>query len=159
MRISRFYINPLTHKIPAVGEKLELPASVSHHLVKVLRLDLSSELILFNGNDGEYKACLTSLNKKNAVVLIKDYQEVDRESPIETILAQAVVTGSKMDMVIQKAVELGVTRIVPVVTERSTVNLKAKRADTRLQHWQGIIESACEQCGRTRLPELNNIGT
>lgn len=157
MRLSRFYINPETCEIPAVGSQMELPATVAHHLLKVLRVEVGALIILFNGRGGEYQASVISINKKSATVLIDQHQEVNRESSIETVLAQAVVTGAKMDMVIQKAVELGVNKIVPVIAERCTVNLKDKRAETRFQHWQGIIESACEQCGRNRLPVLEKV--
>jgi len=157
MRSSRFYINPETHEIPAVGEQMELPAAVSHHLAQVLRAVVATPVILFDGCGGEYQASVQALSKKKVTVLIEQHNAVDRESSIKTVLVQAVVTGAKMDMLIQKAVELGVTKIVPVISERCQVQLKDKRAETRQQHWSSVIESACEQCGRTRLPVLEKV--
>jgi len=157
MRRLRFFINPDSHKIPAAGEQMELPATVSHHLAHVLRATVGLPVILFDGCGGEHQASVQTLGKKMVTVQIEQYNAVDRESSINTVLAQAVVTGAKMDMLIQKAVELGVTKIVPVISERCQVQLKDKRAETRLQHWHTIIESACEQCGRTRLPVLEKV--
>lgn len=154
MRISRFYIDPESYAIPPVGERFDLPGPVAHHLVGVLRASVDSELILFDGTGGEYHARVTSINKKSATVIIESHENVNRESTINIILAQALATGSKMDTVIQKAVELGVSKIIPVITERCTVNLKDKRAEARHQHWLGVIQSACEQCGRTQLPAI-----
>lgn len=157
MRSSRFYINPDDYKIPAPGEKMELPTAVAHHLAQVLRATVATPVILFDGNGGEYLASVQALSKKKVTVQVEQHNKVDRESLIKTVLVQAVVIGAKMDMLIQKAVELGVTRIVPVISERCQVQLKGKRAATRQQHWSSIIESACEQCGRTRLPVLEKI--
>lgn len=157
MRHLRFFINPDSHKIPAAGEQMELPATVSHHLAHVLRATVATPVILFDGCGGEHQASVQALSKKIVTVQIEQYNAVDRESSINTVLVQAVVTGSKMDMLIQKAVELGVTKIVPVISERCQVQLKDKRAKTRQQHWSSVIESACEQCGRTRLPVLEKV--
>lgn len=157
MRISRFYINPASHRIPASGAQMELPAEVAHHLTHVLRAEVGSEVVLFDGNGGEHRATVSSKNKKAVSVLVVEHDPVDRESSIDITLAQSVVTGAKMDLVIQKAVELGAKRIIPIVTERCTVRLDDKRIEKRIQHWQGVIESASEQCGRTRLPVLEKV--
>ena len=117
----------------------------------------STPVILFDGNGGEYQASVQALSKKKVTVQIEQRNAADRESPIKTVLVQAVVTGAKMDMLIQKAVELGVTNIAPVICERCQVQLKNKRAETRQQHWRSVIESACEQSGRTRLPVLEEV--
>jgi 16S rRNA (uracil1498-N3)-methyltransferase len=90
------------------------------------------------------------------VVTIKGARQVDRESPLHLRLAQGISRGERMDWILQKATELGVSRIVPVFTERSVVRLDAKQAERKLQHWRGITIAACEQCGRNKVPDLSS---
>jgi 16S rRNA (uracil1498-N3)-methyltransferase len=138
----------------AEGLSLVLPESAATHLLRVLRLGEGDEVLLFNGDGHDYRARIHSVSKRSAEVRIEACIAVERESPIQVTLAQALARGEKMDWVLQKATELGVTRIAPVVTERTEVRLDAERADRRLQHWRGVVASACEQCGRARLPQI-----
>lgn len=139
------------------GKTLHLPPMAYRHLVAVLRLSLNDRVRLFNGEGGEYEAKLVVLTKKSASVEINDYFLEDKESPCHIHLLAAVGRGEKMDWVLQKATELGVHKITPVITERTNVQLSLERAAQRMVHWQGVIASACEQCGRNRLPELQAV--
>ena len=136
------------------GQSLALPESTATHLLRVLRLGLGDEVLLFNGDGYDYRARISAVAKRSAEVQVEARIEVQRESPLQVTLAQALARGEKMDWVLQKATELGVSRIAPVVTERTEVKLDAERADRRLQHWRGVVASACEQCGRARLPQI-----
>lgn len=138
----------------AVGKKCRLDDKASHHLARVLRAAAGDELILFNGAGGEYAAIITHIDKKGVEVEMTSFSPREVESPIELCLAQGIARGEKMDFIIQKAVELGVTRIVPLLTERCNVRLDQEREEKRIQHWQSVIISACEQSGRNRLPMI-----
>jgi 16S rRNA (uracil1498-N3)-methyltransferase len=120
----------------------------------VLRLSVGEELLLFDGTGGEYPARIVEQDKQGLWVICGERREKSCESPLQLTLAQGVSKGERMDYTIQKAVELGISRIVPVNTERSVVNLKGERLQKRMEHWRGVIISACEQCGRNTLPEL-----
>lgn len=136
------------------GSELELPEAASEHLLRVLRLPVGSPVTLFNGLGGEYRATLVSATRHAAHARIEAYVAIERESPLRITLLQAMARGEKMDWVLQKATELGVAVIQPVAAERSVVQLDGDRAGRRHEHWLGIVRSACEQCGRNRLPEL-----
>lgn len=138
----------------ATGQYIELSDDNKHHAARVLRLKAGDTVTLFTGQGGEFSAQIEAITKSRTTVLVQAYHETDRESPLTIELAQAVCVNEKMDWIIQKAVELGVSRIQPLVTTRSIVHLSDERAAKRLQHWQKIIISACEQCGRNRLPEI-----
>jgi 16S rRNA (uracil1498-N3)-methyltransferase len=150
MKISRFYQK---NDMP-IGEELELSTSNHRHAIQVLRLKIDQSLILFNGDSGEYHAKLVYSDKRNSRVLIESFDPINRESPLSTTLALATIKPDKMDFAIQKAVELGISIIQPIYTKRSVIKIKANRLDKKMQHWQGVIISACEQSGRTKLPEL-----
>lgn len=138
-----------------VGDSIQLDESASHHLARVLRANVGDALILFNGQGGEYVAYITEITKKNVTAQIQEFVAVDRESPLELCLAQGISRGEKMDYTIQKAVELGAKKIIPLLTERCTVKLDQERREKRWQHWHAIMISACEQSGRTHVPELS----
>lgn len=138
----------------AVGQSLALPDDAFRHWVQVLRARLGERVVLFNGRGGEYAATLTQLNRRDATVLIDSHAEIDRESALQLMLAQAVSKGDRMDYTLQKAVELGVSTIQPLISERSVVKLDAERWDKKIEHWQGVVIAACEQSGRTRVPRL-----
>lgn len=138
----------------AAGQDLELPAQAAAHVSRVLRLRAGAELTVFDGRGGEWDAVLAPASGKVVTVRVRAHHAIERESPLRVTLLQALARGEKMDWVLQKATELGVARIVPVATERSVVQLDGERAGRRLEHWQGIVASACEQCGRNRLPEV-----
>ncbi len=148
----RFFI-PATLAVAS----LVLPEAAAHHAARVLRLRGGDAVTLFNGQGGEYAARITVIGKHEVTVAIERHDPVERESPLQLTLVQAVSSGERMDLTIQKAVELGVSRIVPVESERCVVRLKGERAAKRVAHWQQVAISACEQCGRNRIPEVSMI--
>jgi 16S rRNA (uracil1498-N3)-methyltransferase len=137
----------------AAGQQLELPADVAHH-VNVVRMEPGDTLTLFNGDGGEYRAVLTEVQKKKAWAEVKVFDPREAELPFAVTLAQALPEGSKMDWIIEKAVELGVVAIQPMAARRCVVRLSAERAEKKLEHWNGIVVSASEQCGRNRLASV-----
>jgi 16S rRNA (uracil1498-N3)-methyltransferase len=148
--VPRVYLDqPLTP-----GKVIPLPADLAHYVVGVLRLRAGAGLVLFNGRGGEYEAQVLQIRGRQVEVEIQAFQAVDRESPLPLRLGQGISRGERMDYAIQKAVELGVSAIDPVITQRSVVRLEGERADRRTAHWQGIVAHACAQCGRNRLPRL-----
>lgn len=150
MRIPRIYVDtPIT-----ANSTLNLDGATAHYLLKVLRMETGRELILFNGQGGEYSAVIESASKKNLTCSITHHCEREAESPLHTELAIGVSRGERMDWVLQKAAELGANRIVPIFAERTEVKLKGERLEKKMQHWQQILISACEQCTRNTLPEL-----
>lgn len=138
----------------AVGQIVGLSTENKHHAARVLRLRKGDAITLFNGEGGEFSAHIETISKSNTTVLIDAYHDIDCESPLHIELAQAICVNEKMDWIIQKTVELGITCIQPVTTDRSIVHLSDERSSKRLQHWQKIIISACEQCGRNRVPQI-----
>jgi len=152
MRLSRFYIN----KPLVVGQEIILPKELSHYLVTVLRLRLGITVTLFNGQGGEYQARLVAVTKKIAQLQIEEYHAIERESSLSLTLVQAISRPEHMDYTIQKAVELGVHQIVPVITER-TPPLNPEMLNKRQAHWHQIMLSASEQCGRNRLVQFTAI--
>jgi 16S rRNA (uracil1498-N3)-methyltransferase len=132
---------------------VELPERAARHAA-ALRLRKGDAVVLFNGDGHESAATLTGLGKRGAACLVRNRAAVDRESPLEVHLAQGVCAGDRMDLVLQKATELGVASIQPVVTARSIVRLSSERQGRRGTHWQNIVIAACEQCGRNRVPEV-----
>jgi len=151
MRIPRIYVpQPLRP-----GREVELPVQAGEHIARVLRLDAGHPLRLFNGDGDEYAGELASLAKRSVKArVLQSAASPDRESPLRITLGQGIARGEKMDWILQKATELGVARIVPLITDRTEVKLDAERAERRLAHWEAVIASACEQCGRNRLPEV-----
>lgn len=137
------------------GELVNLPSSAVQHVVKVLRLRSGAPLTLFDGRGGEYKAVLETIERRSATARVGEHRRVERESPCHTTLLQGLARGERMDWILQKATELGVSRIIPLVTRRSVVQLDEARSETRLAHWQGVIAAACEQCGRNTLPQIH----
>jgi 16S rRNA (uracil1498-N3)-methyltransferase len=150
MRQIRHYIDaPL-----AAGTRIVLPESAVAHLVRVLRLGIGDRFALFNGDGCDYPASLVGLGRKSAEAELLGRVEILTESPLRITLAQGIARGEKMDLILQKATELGVARIAPVVTERTEVRLDGERIEKKMQHWRGVLASACEQCGRARLPQI-----
>lgn len=141
----------------ALEQTVTLTASASHHLRHVLRITPKTEIILFNGQGGEYSAEITSITKQAVTADIKQHNNIERESPLNIILAQVISRGDKMDYTLQKAVELGVHSIVLLTSTRCGVKLDAQRLEKKLQHWRGVITSACEQCGRNAIPTLEPL--
>ena len=136
-----------------MGLTIELDDKASNHLLRVLRLRPGAFVRIFNGKNTEFLAELQSAGKSAELVLTKSV-ETETESPLRIHLGQGISRGEKMDYTLQKAVELGVDSITPLFTEFTEVKLDAERLEKRMQHWQAIIIHACEQCGRSVLPEL-----
>lgn len=135
--------------VPLVTDQIiSLNENASHHLVRVLRLKEGAPLIVFNGEGGEFSAQLLTVKKNYVTVRIGDFCNQLVESPLQIHLGQGISRGERMDYTIQKAVELGVTEITPLITERCEVRLSEERFAKRVQHWQGIATAACEQSGR-----------
>jgi 16S rRNA (uracil1498-N3)-methyltransferase len=150
MRVPRVF----TDQPLQAGSTVTLEEAPSRHLAKVLRMTPGRELILFNGQGGEFTATLTELGKKTVEATLDAFTAEDRESPLDLELAIGLSRGDRMDWVIQKATELGATRITPLFTERTEVKLKGDRLEKKWEHWRQVIISACEQCQRNRLPTL-----
>lgn len=146
----RFYCPP---PLPISGT-FELPPDVSHHASRVLRLREGDRVQIFDGAGNECHGVIAELGGKRVIVGEIASANADRESPLRVMLAQALSSSEKMDWVIQKATELGVTEIQPLDTERSVARLSAERAAKRLEHWRQVAISACEQCGRNVLPAI-----
>jgi len=136
------------------GTEMDLPDAAAHHAVRVLRLAAGDELVLFDGTGGEVPARIVIADKRGVTVRTAEHLPVERESPLPVTLVQALQAADKMDYTVQKAVELGVTHIVPVESRRSVVRLDGARAEKRVQHWQQVALAACEQCGRNRVPQI-----
>ena len=148
VRLSRVFIEaPL-----ASGADVTLRGTAANHVMRVLRLRVGEELTLFNGAGGEFAARVAAFTGSTVTVAVGTGTAVERESPLALTLAQGVSRGERMDLVMQKATELGVTGIVPVLTERSVVRLDAAQAARKLSHWRAITIAACEQSGRNRPP-------
>jgi 16S rRNA (uracil1498-N3)-methyltransferase len=135
-----------------LAQEIIIDELASHHLSRVLRVRVSDPVIVFNGKGGEYTGVITAITKKNITLSLNSFHDDARESGLNLTLAQGISRGEKMDFTIQKAVELGVKKIVPLFTERCNVKLTAERAQKRIEHWQGIVQSACEQSGRNFVP-------
>jgi 16S rRNA (uracil1498-N3)-methyltransferase len=134
-----------------------LPEAAAHHVARVLRMKTGEPLILFDGRGGQYTAVIARIDGRRVRVDVGAHHAVERESPLRITLAQGISRGKRMDYTLQKAVELGVNRIVPLLTEHSQVRLEAgDKISSRLDHWRGIVIAACEQSGRNRLPEIDN---
>jgi 16S rRNA (uracil1498-N3)-methyltransferase len=150
VRLSRVYLNaPLE-----CGTRATLSGSAAAHLTRVLRLKAGDPVTLFNGGAREFEATLVQAHAGVVTVEVGAAHEVDRESPLSLTLVQGVSRSERMDLTVQKATELGVTRLVPVLTERSVVKLDGAQAARKLEHWRAIAIAACEQSGRNRPPEV-----
>jgi 16S rRNA (uracil1498-N3)-methyltransferase len=153
MRVPRIYLDASLQ----TGQRIPLTDHAFRHVVTVLRLKTGAELLLFNGEGGQYQATIASLSRRECLVDIGAFESIERESPVHIHLGQGVSKGERMDFVMQKSVELGVAAITPIKTERTVVNLKAERRTKRLAHWQQVVVAACEQSGRNQLPDLANV--
>lgn len=152
MRLTRIY----QPQALTADQIINLSKEAAGHLIRVLRFQVGDNFIVFNGQAGEFHATIIELNKNTVTVKLGEFIPVNRESLFQITLAQAVLRSDKMDYILQKAVELGVTRFIPLLTAHSTFKLAPERWQKRYLHWQGVIFSACEQSGRTRLPKLEN---
>lgn len=153
MRIPRIYHPEPIH---ALGT-LALSEDAAGHVGRVLRMKEGQEVLLFDGSGHEFPATITQIGKKNVDVDIQEKVSTSIESPLDLHLGQVISRGDKMEFTIQKSVELGVNTITPLISERCGVKLDAKRFEKKLQQWQKIAISACEQCGRNTIPEIRPI--
>ncbi len=141
--------------IPAVGQVLDLSdGSIKH--IQARRLKTGDGLVLFDGNGGEHVATLLSLGRRDATVRIERFVDREAESPTAVTLLQGISRGERMDYSVQKATELGVARIIPVITKRCVVKLDSERWAKKQRHWQAVAVAACEQCGRNRIPAVES---
>jgi 16S rRNA (uracil1498-N3)-methyltransferase len=148
MRLTRVHVD--AELTP--GAIVELPRETASHLAKVLRARSGDSIILFRGDGREYSGSVESVRGSRVTASVGNGADVDRESPFAITLVQCVPRGDRMDFIVQKATELGVTRIVPVLSQRSVVRLDAAQAESKAAHWRAVVVNACEQCGRNRLP-------
>jgi 16S rRNA (uracil1498-N3)-methyltransferase len=149
MRVTRIFVE---QKLIG-GKGVGLPEQAGLHLTRVLRLEPGAPITLFDGTGGEYQGTLER-DGKNWWAKVGSHDPIERESPLAITLLQGIARGERMDMILQKATELGVTRIVPLLAERSVVKVDEKQRARKQEHWQAVAISACEQCGRNRIPEI-----
>ncbi len=153
MRVSRLYVTlPLSP-----NTEVELDDDSGHYVRTVLRLKKDDGIILFNGKGGEFAGLLSEVSRKSVLVHVKSWSDRSVESFLQVNLGLGISRGDRMDLAVQKAVELGVNCITPIMTERCVVQLKGEKKPQRLQHWQKIAQHAAEQSGRTMLPKLTEI--
>ena len=147
---------PRIHVEEPIGRRQELwlAGDAAKHLQRVLRLQVGDELTVFDGSGGEHGAQVGGFERGAVRITLGPERQVDRESPLAITLWQAPCRGDRMDHVIEKATELGVTRILPWLAKRAVVRLEGERAEQRRAHWQAVARSACEQCGRNRVPVI-----
>ena len=151
MRLTRVYVaGPL-----AEGAQIELPPTGAYHVGRVLRLRPGAPLLVFDGSGGDWQAEIVIAAASSVVVRLGNKIPGTGESPLRVTLVQGLSRSERMDWTLQKAVELGAARIVPVLTARSVVRLDERQAARKREHWRGILISACEQCGRNRIPEID----
>jgi len=153
MRIPRFYCPELEQQY----DVMPLPDAAHRHAVQVLRLKQGEPLRVFDGKGLEYDAVLEDIAKRKSTIKLLEQVTEQKESPLNITLLQSISRGERMDYALQKAVELGVGNVIPVITERCNVSLSQGRAEKRWAHWQGVMIAACEQSGRNVLPELAEV--
>jgi len=146
----RFYLDQTL----APGARFSLPPGPARHAARALRLAAGDVITLFDGRGGEYAARIERIHRDEVAVSVGGFVDVERESPLQVVLAQGISSGERMDYTLQKAVELGVAAIQPIAARRSVVKLAGERSERRLAHWQAVVAAACEQCGRNRVPPV-----
>ncbi len=150
MRITRLYQS----KTLLCGEVLQLDSDTSNHLIRVLRTKPGTSIILFNGDGFDYVCKTLDNNTKRTSVSIDSKTEVSKESNLHITLIQGLSRKDRMDATIQKSVELGVNKIIPVICQRSNTRLAKDKHNNKIEHWQKVVISACEQSGRCNIPEV-----
>lgn len=151
MRLTRIYTpGPLQ-----TDSSVTLTEAGAYHVARVLRLRTGAPLVIFDGNGGEYRAEITTVEGNDVTVKVGDHVHGTAESPLKITLTQGVSRSERMDWALQKATELGVRTIAPVLTARSVVRLDEKQSAKKQEHWRNIVIGACEQCGRNRVPDVS----
>jgi 16S rRNA (uracil1498-N3)-methyltransferase len=151
MRLSRVYCEAVLEP----GAEIALPASAANHVARVLRLRAGAPVVAFDGSGRDYHCEVVAIEGNRVRVRVGEAAEVRRESPLAVTLVQAVSRGERMDLTLQKATELGVRDVVPVLSTRSVVRLDERQAAAKLRHWQAVVTSACEQSGRSVVPRIH----
>jgi len=139
----------------ATGAEIALPSGAARH-VQVLRLQPGDALTLFNGEGGEFEATVRKMGRSDVLVQVGAHHATEREAPRAVHLLAGITANERMDWLVEKATELGVASITPLVAERSVLKLKGERADKKIAHWQAVAVAACEQCGRNRVPVVHD---
>ena len=155
MRLTRLHVAAAL----ATGARVALPEAAAGHLLRVLRAQVGDACVLFNGDGNDYDARIAIVGKRGTEVDILAARVAGNESPLRIVLLQALARGEKMDLILQKATELGVAAIIPVASERSEVRLDGERACKRVAHWRSVVVSACEQSGRATIPGVATPGS
>jgi 16S rRNA (uracil1498-N3)-methyltransferase len=149
--VNRFY-----HSKPInINETIVMDQFAAHHALKVMRLKKNDQLILFNGDGSDFTGHVVSISKSQVQVLIKSKKSIESESNIRVILLQALTSSEKMDLIIQKTTELGISEIQPIICARSVVKIKNEKIEKKLLHWRQVSIAACEQCGRAEIPTIH----
>ena len=151
--MTRCYLPPPLHP----HAQVTLPRATALHVVRVLRMRVGARLTVFDGCGGEYPAEIATIGREEVRIALEAHQPIERESSLHVTLMQGLARGERMDLIVQKATELGVGAIVPVASEHSVVRLKDAAARRRLEHWRQVAISACEQCGRNRIPSVVDV--
>jgi 16S rRNA (uracil1498-N3)-methyltransferase len=153
MRLTRIH----TPQALTLNSTIELEQQASHHLGKVLRAQAGDEVLLFNGQGGEFLGRISSIAKQSVAVELHTFVDSDNESPLSIHLGICISKGDRMDLVMQKATELGVSQITPLLGERSQIKRNKEVLAKKLRHWQQVVVSACEQSGRNHVPTVNHV--
>ena len=149
--MNRFYHS----KSININENIVMDDFAAHHALKVMRLKNNDQLILFNGDGSDYTGQVINISKRQVKVSIKSKKNIRSESNLRVILLQALTSSEKMDLIIQKTTELGISEIQPIVCERSIVKIKKEKIEKKLSHWRQVAIAACEQCGRAKIPKIH----
>ena len=152
MRVSRIF----TQQVLTSGATVNLEQRATRYLSQVLRLRSGDKIVLFDGSGGDFQAELTRCDRKACIARVASLTRQEQPTELQLHLGIGVSRGERMDFVIQKSVELGVTAITPLLTERSLVQFRSDRREKRMSHWQGVLLSACEQSGRSLIPTLHS---
>ncbi len=150
MRLIRVFVESAL--VP--GARVDAGGTAATHMTRVLRLVAGDRVTVFNGDGSDYPARITAIRGSRVDIEVLEQRQARPESPLALRLVQGIARAERMDLIVQKATELGVVAIQPVMTARSVVRLDAKTTEHRLAHWHGIVIAACEQCGRARLPAV-----
>lgn len=153
---TRIYYPHISFDAP-LSEAITLVDNPAHHLIHVLRKKISDSVILFDGKNNEYHTAIKDISKKRITLILENKLHINRESPLIIHLIQAISKGDRMDWVVQKAIELGVSSITPITTQHGAVKLDKDRMKKKIDHWQNIAISACEQSGRNVVPVINEM--
>lgn len=149
-RIQRFHVDQIDNS----KSHLEIAGEKSHYVTRVLRLQTGDRMILFDGSGSEWKAKIIDTKRNRLLLELEERATPDRESPINLTLIQSISRSQRMDLVMQKSTELGVTRIVPVFSTNTIVKMNEDKIEKKINHWRNILISASEQSGRTKIPDL-----